>query len=254
MTQPSPRGCLLREVHGPRLSLWRSSGARAHAVAILVSGCRGLLELRQRPPRAAPQPPPPRIGLNMGFNRRFRNRTATSNPRVAGSNPAGRIEVLCGFPARAGPRKGPPGGNESGNGSERRRAAFVIRGTTRDGRQAEVSCDDPGVARLDAQGHRRGLVGDEEIVEAALLAEALHEQVSATATGPRLGRRSRRSRADADPPRLVLRTRPLRSRGRGVRALVPDPSRRGRVTFSTEHDEEDRDRAHPRGGSQEASK
>jgi len=61
---------------------------------------------------------------------------------------------------------------------------FVIRGTTKEGREASVAWHEPGLARRDAPAHRRGLIGDEEIIERALLAEIDGHTVRATQTGP----------------------------------------------------------------------
>ncbi len=71
---------------------------------------------------------------------------------------------------------------------------FTVRGVTDDGREGvSVSWYEPGLARRDAPENRRGLVGDEEIIERAILAEIDGHSVRATPTGPFY-------RADLDDP------------------------------------------------------
>jgi hypothetical protein len=75
---------------------------------------------------------------------------------------------------------------------------FTVRGLTKDGgREAEISWYEPGLARRDAAGNREGLVGDEEIVWAVILAAAEQRTVRATPTGPFF-------EADLADPRWVL--------------------------------------------------
>jgi len=61
---------------------------------------------------------------------------------------------------------------------------FTVRGVTDDGRDTAVTWYEPGLARRDAPDNRRGLVGDEEIIERAILAEVDGRSVRATRTGP----------------------------------------------------------------------
>ncbi|MGH3134394.1 MAG: hypothetical protein ACRDNY_11765 [Gaiellaceae bacterium] len=62
--------------------------------------------------------------------------------------------------------------------------SFTVRGITDDGRSASVSWHEPGAARRRAPGNREGLVGDEAIVRAVLLAAIDGGSVRATPTGP----------------------------------------------------------------------
>ncbi|MBA3377171.1 MAG: hypothetical protein H0U00_15390 [Actinobacteria bacterium] len=62
--------------------------------------------------------------------------------------------------------------------------SFTVRGVTDDGREAAIAWYEPGLARRDAPDNRRGLVGDEELIERALLAEIDGRTVRATRTGP----------------------------------------------------------------------
>ena len=63
--------------------------------------------------------------------------------------------------------------------------SFVIRGITRDGRSAAVEWFHPNERRR-TKGQHRGLVGDEEVIRAAVLAEARGSHFAATPTGPEI--------------------------------------------------------------------
>jgi hypothetical protein len=75
--------------------------------------------------------------------------------------------------------------------------SFTVRGITDDGREASVSWYEPGFARRDAPRNRDGLVGDEAIVWAVILAAAEGRSVGATPTGPFF-------EADLAEPRWVM--------------------------------------------------
>lgn len=62
--------------------------------------------------------------------------------------------------------------------------SFTVTGQLDDGREASVSWHEDGLARRDAPGNRRGLVGDALLIERALLDELDGRTFRTTVTGP----------------------------------------------------------------------